>query len=716
MPSPKEIERLKGQLTRYIDQVRKACSGGDVEESVRKRLDNRYRELYASYQKISPEEINNHFSSGQIQAINFMSLGMENGIAEFYRETSGFFEKDANRTAIAVAGFMKSRRAYDLVHSQKSGALDPQQMEQLTRMFGSLLGVQVTSEFVKSVRTEELGRIFGYAISGLCERDIGAWQSDEALRKQYGGSVDKYLADVIPKADKQASYRFASDLEETGTFLAAFKINESISAQRGQVRGRNLVDHCFLNANPDGKGGTIILGTSTAENHAEKHGYSFSAAVLAATAMTERKTISGKPNPYYGFKVKTYCFMAGFMPTTTLDGEIERSPIVQMLEKGRTGKSALSLAQVQSIAKLPFLSLFASEDPSPFLSRGLNEINPVVAGCETLADYQTLVNENRTKKTYSSSRKLGVYVLGQVAKVSQLLAQDNSLVEIGEVGPQKVLRSGLETLVGVVRNYGTIFPIKRPHELQVKEKKLLGNIAEDFEVIANKIKLSDSGRGLGIAKTMTLLARSLSTTDKIVTQMLVDGEDVKKFDVDVVHNEDLYGKIDMLGKLYTSKDERKFASRGIADRIRAGNGTEFFRQLLDTTRNAYDLTSEQSKFWADWTQALFHRLDGGTIEKSEREALLKGKAAFTSECEKGPLRNMVMAIDNLIGQKGPAGLSPIVTRLDHHKMKTSVLPNIVKALVAMTRGVDDDEAVGTLRSLVSPPVQASLFSPSRRRP
>lgn len=707
---------------RYIDTVRVACSGGEVEEKARNRLEMRYRELFEKYQKIDSDEINKNFSSHQIQAINFMSLGLENGLDSFYRETSEFFEEDANRTAIAVAGFMKSRRAYDLVHDKKSAVLDNSQMDQLTKMFGSLLGVQLTSEFVKSVRTEEMGRIFGYAISGLCERDMGAWKTDVSLQRKYNGSLDRYLADVISKSDKQASYRFVSDLDDSGTFRAAFKINEAISAQRGQVRGRNLVDHCFVNADPDGHGGTIVLGTSTAENHAEKHGYSFSACVLAAQAMTERKTINGNPNPYYGFKIKTYCFMAGFMPTTTLDGQVERAPVVQMLEKGRQDKSQLSIAQVCSIAKLPFLSLFASEDPSPFLSRGLSEINPVISGCDTLPDYDNLINENRTKRTYRNSRRLGVYVLTQAAKVSQLLAQENSHVELGDFGPQKVLRSGLKTLVGVINNYGKIFPITTKHDLQARETKLLGKIAGDFKVISRKITSSNSGRGHGIAETLHLLSDSLSSPNKILTKMLRVGDDVRKFDVDVVHDDALYSKIDMLGKMYTSTEERKSAARGLSDRIRAGNGVEFFEKMLATAQDAYPLSEPQSKFWMDWTDALEYCLDGGSIDDwkgtffADREALLKGKAEFIQECEKGPLRNMVVSIDNLIGQKGPMGRATLATRLGHAKMKSTVLPNIIKSLVSIARSVDDDEAVAMLRSLTNPPVQPSLFKSGRRGP
>lgn len=721
MTSQPEIDRLKKQLSRYIDAVRSSCQDGEIDDRTRHRLETRYNELFEKYQNISIDKVNKYFTPQEIQAINFMSLGMENGLAVFYKETAAFFEVDANRTAIAVAGFIKSRRAYDLVHMQKGGDLNQQQMEQLARLYGSLLGVQLTREFVRSVRTEEMGRIFGYAVSGLCERDMGAWHADASLRSQYKGSLDKYLADVIASADKQASYRFTSDLEESGQFLAAFKINESIHAQRGQVRGRNLVDHCFIHHNPDGSSGTITLGTSTAESHAEKHGYSFAASVLAAQAMVERKTISGRPNPYYGYKIKTYCFMAGFMPTTTLEGDVERSPVVQMIEKGRPAGSELSLSQVLSIAKLPFLSLFASEDPSPLLSRGLSEINPVISGCDTLSDYGTLVNETRQKKTYKSSRRLGVYVLGQVAKVSQLLAQGNSRVDLGDVGPQKVLRSGLETLVGVVQNYGSIFPIDKDkkNKLQEREVELLVKIATDFTRIADKIKASNSDRGRRIAKSLSLVASSITTPSKVLTQMLQDGDDVRKFDVDVVHSDILYDKIDMLGKLYTSQEERKSAARSIANLIKSGQAHVFFDRLLDMTREACDFTAEQSSFWSDWVDALNHSVQGRAIDEwkgmhfQDRDALLKGKEAFVAGIEKGPLRNLVVSLDNLVSQKGPKGRADLHERLGHDKMKNTVLPSVVKSFVSVARAVDDDEAVALLRSLT---IDQAPSPRSRRRP
>ena len=147
-------------------------------------------------------------------------------------------------------------------------------------MFGNMLGVKVAATFVSSMRAEEMGRIVGYAISGLCEEDMADWNDPvkgKRLRKEHG-TLDQYLLHTIRDADKWASFRFQRAEPPEEGFQAALRINEHEGALGNKRRGRNVLDHCFVrrNSDPDAKPkGVLVLGTSTAMIMAREHGFSF---------------------------------------------------------------------------------------------------------------------------------------------------------------------------------------------------------------------------------------------------------------------------------------------------------------------------------------------------------------------------------------------------------------------------------------------------------
>ena len=118
---------------------------------------------------------------------------------------------------------------------------------------------------------------------------------------------------------------------------------------------------------------------------------------------------------------------------------------------------------------MPFFSMFGSTNPTPLIAQGMEEVNPIILGCDTYPTYSALIREGRVRATYSTSRKTAVFVLQQVAKVSRLLAQDNTTIDLSKVGPQKVIQPVLHSLLRISKNYFLEFPDKKNQELKSEE-------------------------------------------------------------------------------------------------------------------------------------------------------------------------------------------------------------------------------------------------------
>lgn len=702
MPSSEELMQLRHDFNEFLHEVKKSCSLGRPDDTASNRLESRYRELYHGYKSISAEQINKFFSIDEIRAINFLSLGMGNGIRSFYTETAKYFSEDADKTAIAMAEFMKSRKAYDMINKINSKSLTEEEKQNLTTMFGSLLGVEVSYQFVKSVKIEEMGRIFGYALSGLCEKDIKNWNDDSSLRSQYFQNFDDYLYDVIGRSDSKATYRFSNDLENSGAFQTTFNINEMSWAARGTPRGRNLVDHCFVVPGNNERKGVILLGTSTAENVADQHGYSFSCAVLAAKAMADTPLINGKENRYFGFEVKTFSCMAGIMPTTTPEGKVERSASIKSLEV--KNKNKVPLNQVEYLARLPLISLFASKDPSPLIAYGLNGLNPIIAGCNTLSDYQELLRCSQVESE-NFRREMGLYVLKKVAEVSSVLSQDDYYLTIDQAGPQKVMRASISVLPQVINNYFMIFPLKENENINSEEVDILKVISSNFSDIHKKLMFSNTARGLSDIKSLRDTAKKIKDVESIYETAREESDFVSHLHhPKIVFNRDLFNEINSVDAVATK--DLKAATEGLSYLFRECKAQPFIeimkKSIYPFIRNSKRDTSRS--FLYKWADALTHASYGWDLDNWEyngctRKELLVERSKFLKLNGDHPLAWLVEVADPILTQSGPSGSVNIATRVDSVKMQKEIIPNTIKALVTLSRGAQNEEGIDALKQL-----------------
>lgn len=713
------LDKALKKFTRGVQKV--FSSNQPVEQRVVDALEEQYRELYQLYLQVDENIINETFAPKDIKLINFLSLG-KGQLQKMYKEVATYFEQDADRTAIAVAHFVKSRRAYDLVNKTTRSNSEEQE---LAVMFGSLLGVKVTTNFVKSMRAEEMGRIIGYALSGLCESDMKQWndsKTGKALKKEFG-SLDQYLISRIRAADKWASFRFEVD-QDGGVFRTAFKINEYEGAL-DRARGRNLLDHCFIRHNPNAQDGepkgVITVGTSTSQILAEEHGFSFSKAVLAAEAMTREPLINGEPNPYYGYQVKTYCFFSGHSPTTDLEGNPEKSELVKMLEGNRApSQPGLTMRQITELGWLPFMSLFAGTNPSPLLWHGLKHVNPMISGCDTEKLYEAQTDDYRQKKEYSHSRRLPKLVLEHIAKMTSLLAQDNVKIDLSSNGAQKVIQPMLEFLLKATKNHFKNFPIMPNQTLSKEEERYFGQIATGFKKIHHKIAGTVNRQDL--AGEFDDMSELISEKGRFRKRIQRDVNMCAALNIPAVFDESLYQSIDALRHYDTGHrlDALRACLKKDLSNQEAGPLFSLVFEEVDKILAEVDKPSgELLDFWSAYKDCLIHALDdgrsvdwiGGPDDSWDWGKLKDARTRFLKEMSGTAAEKFVRSSIHLISQRGPTGGNALSDRIGNNAMAME-LRNISKSIVAVARGSVSDILAAKIRNMVE---ESPANAPAQRR-
>jgi hypothetical protein len=363
---PSNISQLKINLNDYLSGI-KQIKFEDYDEKTKSSVYLDYKELYTIYSSLTEEQIEENFSTNEIKAINYLGLGLksENQFNQIILQ----FQKNADTSAINIVNFIKSRNGFDLINKD----IDFKRFtdEELVEIFGGLFGVQIAKDCVKSLRAEKIGRVVGYALSGLFNQDLPAFND----LKDKTPSIDfcSFLKEKIQNSDVECSYIFnenCNDLE------LACNINEHKNANITEVRGRNRIDHCFVNhANK-----TITFGQSTSNKDTETQKYTYFKAYATLEKLSSLSTIDGQHNPYFGYALQPYLMLGGRF--------VADDSITQ--EKGRGFKKMLKNASQEDLEKLgqmQYFRLFGNSVSSEQVN-ALTKFNVFIAGCDTLNLYE----------------------------------------------------------------------------------------------------------------------------------------------------------------------------------------------------------------------------------------------------------------------------------------------------------------------------------------
>ncbi|MGY6517207.1 MAG: hypothetical protein ACXIUZ_00630 [Lysobacteraceae bacterium] len=339
-----ELARLKDEgLTGFLEEISR-CGRGDIStSSVMGSLITSYRALYGSFRFVDEEDLagSEVFDESDVQLVDYLGLGQRYA-GHFYRKVVPCLSETGPETSQKVVRMLRSTDGHTMAHGLDLG---PSQVPDLFGEEG--FAGEVAEKLKTEMRAEELGRILGYAISGLWEEHGPKWREDAAVREEHGNRVDLYLQDVIRESDKAALFAFE---QRNDHYAAAMKIwSDPIPPERRE-RGEGVVEHCFIGVN-----NYINIGASFSQDYEKT--IHFVEAILAADALTRAETIQGKPNPYWGFKVQPYCYMTGYPDLFDYSGEL-----------------------LDAVAQAPLMALFSHKNPSPLVAKALVNLFPVVAG------------------------------------------------------------------------------------------------------------------------------------------------------------------------------------------------------------------------------------------------------------------------------------------------------------------------------------------------
>lgn len=459
-----EVTELKINLSQFLHRI-KNTKKEDYDENLKNSIYMDYKELYQLYSTLSKKQIVDTFTKEEIKAIHCLSLGLEN--EHKFNELILNFDKTAAKSMLNVADYISSRAGFDLIN--KDSDFSNFNDEELVGIFGSLFGIQITKECVKSLKTEKIGRVIGYAISELFDQHILEFREAKALNPNL--DLCTFIKDKVQSNDFECSYVY----NEIGNNLdISCYINRLKSANLTDVRGNNRIDHCFVNDEEK----TIIFGQSTSNKDTQKQGYSFFKAYVVLENLVLQQTIDGKPNPYYGYKLKPYLMLAGrFVVDKTKTNQESGKGLKKMLPNV-TSEELITLAQMQ------YFRYYGNAVNSQQVN-SLPLFNVYIAGCDTTNLYE-FSEKFVLKHTDIEKNKFCFSMLSeQLVKTCTILSKNQlSFVNGGGKGDLHLL---LNDVHAIAKNIFVNFPHKISNQEYEKHIKPLHQAINDLCTVLNPI-------------------------------------------------------------------------------------------------------------------------------------------------------------------------------------------------------------------------------------
>jgi hypothetical protein len=701
---------ISARLDKFLDNSQAAFANGHMPSpGALKHLESEYRILFDSYRELGNDWINENLLPRQIKAVNFLALGLSADEA-FVSAATKYFTPNADETAIAMATFAKAREAFNLVHVSQTPSGPA--LDELVKMFGSVLGVEVTEGFVMSLRTERMGSILGYALSGLVTADMERWNSNvDGIQAKFKGKNgkpdrDKFLAEVIRGSDKEMVFDFKNDLNgPSKSFKTGCRINMESGAPEG-IRGRNRPDHCFVcpphidhagNSVP----GRITLGTSTASLSAEGRGYSFATALAATRAMTECEG-----HQFSGYEVNSYCCLKGSLPTTKLDGSSEnKHGVVKMLSKSGEKGEALTQEQIVLLAQVQFLSFFSSSDPSDLVAKNLRGINPHILGCDTLELYELM---RRQANPLPGDRTLSLWIISRASKVASLLAQDNLAVGF-DVSGQSTLLPILDTLLGVSKNHFKSFPLGAHQKLDDTEKQLLFDFGANLLKLYKRLDDTRSERHTNTLGDIREEGIRWTTPGLLADRASHDSGMANARKGPVIHDKELTKNLSIMRE-FKGLSSIKAIATGLSKSLsQPGLTRQLFAKafaLVSPAAGSAAVPGWDEAFLISYASSIDHVLSNknpekweGEYEKMEnRTQLAAARLEFLREFSKHKAAKLVSVTRDILGSHGDTSFRKLLDREDSPKLQAS-LHSSAKEIVRLASEDEPDALVAILRTL-----------------
>lgn len=481
-----DITQLKENLSDYLERI-KQLKSDDYDEKTKSSVYLDYKELYTIYSTLTSEQISENFSTNEIKLINCLSLGVDN--ENEFNELILQFQHDKDVALLNVVDFIKSRDGFELIN--KDSNFEKFTDDELVEIFGGLFGVQMAKDCVKSLKAEKIGRVVGYALSNLFANDI--LEFNELKKQNHNIDFCAFLKEKIQESDLECSYLY----NEKGNDLEILcSINEFKNANITEIRGRNRVDHCFVNH----KEKFITFGQSTSNKDTESQGYSYFKGYLTLKHLVSMEKVDGKPNPYFGYKLRPYLMLGGRFV-------VDDESVIQ--EKGRDFKKMLPNAtksELETLGQMQYFRLFGNAVNSEQVN-SLALFNVFIAGCDTLNLYEfsekmAILTSEKDKNKFCFS-----VLTNYVKNVCEILSNNDLSFSTGGKGDLALF---LDDIYSITKKIFVNFN----HELTQNEyDKLISPLHKSLNGLRDKIKPIAGQFGNDVLNNLRTINKNFSSLE-----------------------------------------------------------------------------------------------------------------------------------------------------------------------------------------------------------
>lgn len=471
-----------------------------------------YRALHREYRASPLKGLLQHATPDQKLMVRFLELGKEN-YDSFMQDLVVHIQPSAQATSTAVATFLKSAEAFRHLRApRKSEAATGvgQDLEQegvdrdaVRRILGSMLGVEVGDAFVLSIRGEMAGKVVAYALAGLCEDDLAAWE-DPVVRKKWP-SRDAYLLDCIRRHDTVMAYEIGEHDPGDSTYPIACVLFPEEDGERR--RPSHQADSCMVNH----RAKTIVFGAQTTSSEHDA-GQAMSAVRMfsALERLVEQPTVGEPPttNPYYGYTVTPFFLHAGYFPAERTQGrKAAGQAFLDILEAEGI---ALDGDDRQALARQAFFNVFSEGTPNPALAATWARFNIHVCGADTL---QLFHDMQAALKEGPGSRRFSEIVLDGTTSALEVLAREGVGISSKSRG-QNVMKPILDGILHTLENHALNFPVQADTRgirvgLSQAERTMLSHAAAQLDRLREKIEANNPGDHRLMCRHMARLAAGI---------------------------------------------------------------------------------------------------------------------------------------------------------------------------------------------------------------
>lgn len=477
------------------------------------QLYQKYRQLHEQARALSKGALR-RATADQKKMVDFLDMGKENYEA-FMRKLVAHIQPTAQATAMAVAEFLKSPAAFRHLRARLRSTeedegfqVSPEQehldREAVRKIVGGMLGVEVSEDFVLSIRGEMAGKLVTYSLSELCEDDLKAWE-DPAIQKHWNGSRDHYLLDCIRHHDMVMTYSMGAHDKATSTYpIGCVIYSEEDEARR---KPSHQADSCMVNHRKK----LIVFGAQTTKNkHDADQAMSAVRMFSALEQMVAQPTLGDPavPNPYYGYAILPSFLHAGYFPADRSEG---RKVVGQaFLDTLESAGERLNDEDRHTLARQAFFNVFSERHPNIALAETWARFNVQVCGADTLPLFHDM---KAALEAEHPLRRFSEIVLDGTVGALEVLARDNVFVSSKSRG-QNVMEPILEGILATLENHAMNFACIPDAQgklvgLSQAERTQLAYAASHLDKLRTKILDDNPGDHQKMCGRMARLARDI---------------------------------------------------------------------------------------------------------------------------------------------------------------------------------------------------------------